>query len=129
MPDDNGRSIATVLKDIVGNVQQIVRSEIRLASAEVRQEVRKAGQGAALLMAGGAVAVLSLGCVLIAAISALATIVALWIAALIVAAVAGVAGAIFVAAGMKRIRQITITPTRTLATIEESIPWTKAPTR
>ena len=129
MTDDNGRSIATVLKDIVGNVQQIVRSEIRLASAEVRQEVRKAGQGAALLMAGGAVAVLSLGCVLIAAISALATIVALWIAALIVAAVAGVAGAIFVAAGMKRIRQITITPTRTLATIEESIPWTKAPTR
>ena len=129
MADDNGRSIGTVLKDIVGNVQQIVRSEIRLASAEVRQEVRKAGQGAALLMAGGAVAVLSLGCVLIAAISALATIVALWIAALIVAAVAGVAGAIFVAAGMKRIRQITITPTRTLATIEESIPWTKAPTR
>ena len=129
MPDDNGRSIATVLKDIVGNVQQIVRSEIRLASAEVRQEVRKAGQGAALLMAGGAVAVLSLGCVLIAAISALATIVALWIAALIVAAVAGAVGAIFVAAGMKRIRQITITPTRTLATIEESIPWTEAPTR
>ena len=129
MADDNGRSIATVLKDIVGNVQQIVRSEIRLASAELRQEARKAGQGAAFLMVGGAVAVLALGCVLIAAISALATIVALWSAALIVAAGAGVVGAIFVAAGMKRMRQITITPTRTLATLEENIPWTKAPTR
>ena len=129
MADDNGRSIATVLKDIVGNVQQIVRAEIRLASAEVRQEARKAGQGAALLMAGGAVAVLTLGCVLIAAIALLATIVALWSAALIVAAVAGVVGGIFIAAGLKRMRQVTMTPTRTLAALEENVPWAKAPTR
>jgi len=129
MADDNGRSIGTVLKDIVGNVQQIVRAEIRLASAEVRQEARKAGQGAALLMAGGAVAVLALGCVLIAAIALLATIVALWSAALIVAAVAGVVGGIFIAAGLKRMRQVTMTPTRTLAALEENVPWAKAPTR
>jgi uncharacterized membrane protein YqjE len=129
MADDNGRSIGTVLKDIVGNVQQIVRSEIRLASVEVRQEAGKAGQSAALLMVGGAIAVLALGCALIAAISLLATIVALWSAALIVAAVTGVVGAGFIAAGMKRMRQITMTPTRTLAALEENIPWAKAPTR
>ena len=95
MADDNGRSIGTVLKEIVGNVEQIVRSEIRLASAEVRQEAGKAGQSAALVLVGGAIAVLALGCALIAAISLLATIVALWSAALIVAAVAGVVGAAF----------------------------------
>ncbi len=129
MADDNGRSIGTVLKDIVGNVQQIVRSEIRLASVEVREEAGKAGRSAALLMVGGAIAVLALGCALIAAISALSTIVALWSAALIVAAVAGVVGAALIATGMKRMRQITITPTRTLAALEENIPWAKAPTR
>ena len=129
MADDNGRSIGTVLKDIVGNVQQIVRSEIRLASAEVRQEAGKAGQSAALVMVGGAIAVLALGCALIAAISLLATMVPLWSAALIVAAVTGVVGAGFIAAGMKRMRQITMTPTRTLAALEENVPWAKAPTR
>ena len=129
MADDNGRSIGTVLKDIVGNVQQIVRSEIRLASVEVREEAGKAGRSAALVMVGGAVAVLALGCALIAAISLLATMVALWSAALIVAALTGVVGAIFIAAGMKRMRQITMTPTRTLAALEENIPWAKAPTR
>ncbi len=129
MADDNGRSIGTVLKDIVGNVQQIVRSEIRLASVEVREEAGKAGRSAALVMVGGAIAVLALGCALIAAISALSTIVALWSAALIVAAVAGVVGAALIATGMKRMRQITITPTRTLAALEENIPWAKAPTR
>ena len=129
MADDNGRSIGTVLKDIVGNVQQIVRSEIRLASVEVRQEAGKAGQSAALVMVGGAIAVLALGCALIAAISLLATIVPLWSAALIVAAVTGVVGAGLIAAGMKRMRQITMTPTRTLAALEENVPWAKAPTR
>jgi uncharacterized membrane protein YqjE len=129
MADDNGRSIGTVLKDIVGNVQQIVRSEIRLASVEVREEAGKAGRSAALVTVGGAIAVLALGCALIAAISLLATIVALWSAALIVAALTGVVGAVFIAAGMKRMRQITMTPTRTLAALEENIPWAKAPTR
>ena len=129
MADDNGRSIGTVLKDIVGNVQQIVRSEIRLASVEVREEAGKAGRSAALVMVGGAVAVLALGCALIAAISLLATMVALWSAALIVAAVAGVVGGIFIAAGLKRMRQVTMTPTRTLAALEENVPWAKAPTR
>ena len=123
------RSISSLLKDIVGNVQQIVRSEIRLASVEVRQEAGKAGRSAALLMVGGAIAVLALGCALIAAISLLATIVALWSAALIVAAVAGVVGGIFIAAGLKRMRQVTMTPTRTLAALEENVPWAKAPTR
>jgi uncharacterized membrane protein YqjE len=129
MADDNGRSIGTVLKDIVGNVQQIVRSEIRLASVEVREEAGKAGRSAALVIVGGAIAVLALGCALIAAISLLATIVALWSAALIVAAVAGVVGAIFIAAGLKRMRQVTMTPTRTLAALEENVTWAKAQTR
>jgi uncharacterized membrane protein YqjE len=129
MADDNGRSIGAVLKDIVGNVQQIVRSEIRLASVEIRQEAGKAGRSAALVIVGGAIAVLALGCILIAAILLLATIVALWSAALIVAAVAGVVGAVFIAAGMRGMRQITMAPTRTLATLEENIPWAKAPTR
>jgi hypothetical protein len=66
---------------------------------------------------------------LIAATSLLATMVPLWSAALIVAAVTGVVGAGFIAAGMKRMRQITMTPTRTLAALEENIPWAKAPTR
>jgi uncharacterized membrane protein YqjE len=129
MDDRNGRSIGTVLKDIVGNVQQIVRSEIRLASVEMREEAGKAGRSAALVMVGGAIAILAVGCGLIAAISALATIVPLWTAALIVAAVAGVISAVFITAGMKRMRQITMTPTRTLAALEENVTWAKAQTR
>ncbi len=35
------RPFSAVLKDIVGNLQDIVRSEIRLAKTEVQEEVAK----------------------------------------------------------------------------------------
>ena len=36
------RTIASLLKDIVGNVQQIIRAEVRLAKVEVAEELSKA---------------------------------------------------------------------------------------
>jgi hypothetical protein len=49
------RSIPDVLQDILANLQGMVRSEIRLAKAELTDEVAKAGRAAGL-MAGGVVA-------------------------------------------------------------------------
>ena len=48
------RSFADVLQDIVGNMQEIVRSEVRLAKAELSDEARKA-KPAGLWMGIGAV--------------------------------------------------------------------------
>ncbi len=92
MAGEGERSIAAVLTDIVGNVQQIVRAEIRLATLEVRHEIGKARRSVTLLIIGGAIAVLALAFVLLACVYALATVVAPWIAALIVAAAAGIVG-------------------------------------
>ena len=35
MPD---RSLTEVVEDIIGNIQQIVRSEVRLAKTEIQEE-------------------------------------------------------------------------------------------
>ena len=129
MPGAGERSIAAVLTDIVGNVQQIVRAEIRLATLEVRREVGKARRGVSLLIIGGAIAVLALAFGLLACVYLLATVVAPWIAALIVAAATGIVGGTLVAVGMKQMQQVAIAPPRTMATIEENIQWAKTPTR
>ena len=129
MAGEGARSIAAVLTDIVGNVQQIVRAEIRLATLEVRQEVGKARRGATLLIVGGVIAVLALAFGLLACVYVLATVVAPWIAAVIVAAVAGIVGGTLVAVGMKQMQHVAIAPPRTMATIEENIQWAKTPTR
>ena len=45
------RSIGSLVNDIVGNVQQIIRSEVRLAKAEVREELTKARRAMIWLVA------------------------------------------------------------------------------
>jgi hypothetical protein len=128
MTDIGERSIGAVLKDIVGNVQQIIRAELRLARAEVGQEARKAKRSLMLLLVGGVIAALSLGCLLLAGVYALSIVVAPWLAALIVGAATAGLGAAFVAAGMKQMTHVTLPP-RTAAAIEENLQWTKAPTK
>lgn len=123
------RSIAAVLTDIVGNVQHIVRSEIRLATLEVRGEIGKAKRSAVLLIAGGAIAFLALAFGLLACVYLLATWVAPWIAAVIVSVTTGIVGGTLMAQGMRQMQRVAIAVPRTRASIEESLQWTQTPTR
>jgi uncharacterized membrane protein YqjE len=129
MAGEPERSMAAILKEIVGNVQMIVGAEIRLAGLEVRQEAAKARRSAALLIAGGAVSILALALVLLSCVQLVATVVAPWIASLIVAAAAGAIGAAFIVAGMKQMHQVTVPPPKIAATLEENFSWAKAPAK
>jgi uncharacterized membrane protein YqjE len=129
MAGEGERSISAVLADIVGNIQQIVRAEIRLATVEVSHEIGKARRGVTLLIIGGATAALAPAFILVAAVYALATVFAPWIAALIVATAAGIIGGTCIAVGMKQMQQVAFAPPRTIATIEENIQWAKTPNR
>ena len=77
---------------------RLVRDELRLARAEMTEKGKKAGLGAGLFGGAGLLALYGLGCVIAAAILALAGPVPDWVAALIVGValflVAGVAGLI-----------------------------------
>jgi uncharacterized membrane protein YqjE len=128
MTGEGERSTAAVLQDIVGNVQQIVGAEIRLAKIEARQEVEKATRSVALLIVGGAIAALALAFVLLACMYLLAMVVVPWGAALIVAAAAAAIGGALMAAGMKQIRKVTVAPPKTVATMKENLQWAKTPT-
>jgi len=118
------RSLSTVLGDIVGNIQQIVRAEVRLAKTEVQDEIQKIGSSAAMLGVAAIAAVLGLGVLLLACVYGLSTVMAPWAAALVVAvatlAVAGIAASI----GVKRLRQVRLPPPKTVRSIEETMKWT-----
>ncbi len=78
------RSFTEVLQDIVGNIQTIVRAEVRLARTEVAEEVHKA-KPAGLAIAGGAVLGLcAVVFLLLAAVYGLSLVMPNWAAALIV---------------------------------------------
>jgi uncharacterized membrane protein YqjE len=122
------RSISTVLYDILGNVQEIIRSEMRLARTEFTEELGKLRSAGWLLGAGVLLAVFGVLFVLIAIVYALSLVIPAWAAALVVAAAVGVLAAIFLGAGFKRLKAVRAAP-KAAAALKENVEWTKQLTR
>jgi len=115
------RSLSDVWQDILGNVNEIVRSEVRLAKIRIQEEVAKAKSSALLLGAGMAAAVFATLFLLLMIVYALALIMPSWAAALIVAATLAVVASLMLTAGLRRFKQIHPLPERTIENIKENI--------
>ena len=129
MAAEGDRSIASVLGDIVGNVQQIIRAEVRLAKVEVGEEIARAGRGGVIAAAGAVLCTMALGFMLLAAVYALALVWPAWAAALAVGAGAAVIGGVCISAGLSRLKQVKLAPPKTVATLQENIQWAKTRAR
>jgi hypothetical protein len=122
------RPISVVLRDIVGNMQDIVRSEMRLAKTELTDDLVKMRTGAILTGIGVCMLLLTTGFILLAAVYALSIIVPAWAAALIVSAGVGLIAAITLGLGMKKLKAMRGAP-RTTATLKENAEWARQLTR
>jgi Flp pilus assembly protein TadB len=123
------RSFAAVLQDILHNIQEIVRSEMRLAKVEIRDEAIEAGSSA-LWIAAGAVAALGSSMFLSwTAVYALALFMSMWAATLVVGvALAGLASVLLVV-GRRRFKRLRPIPERTVETLKENLEWMKPSTK
>src|SRR5579872_4423186 len=120
MNSSDDRSIARVIEDIAGGVQEIIRSEIRLAKIEIEEEATKASRAGSALGAGAVLGLYALGFFLMTIMFALALAMSLWIAALIVAVVTGIASAALISAGRERLKRVRPVPPRTVETLKEN---------
>ena len=120
----NNRSMAELFQDIIGNVQEIIRSEFRLAKAETREEVSKAVKSSVMLGAGLLLAVYAVGFLLLTIMFALETSLARWLAALIVAVGVMIIAMIAVSVGRKRMKEVHV-PQKTIGTVKENVQWAK----
>ena len=121
----NGRTMTEVLQDIVGNIQEIVRSEFRLAKVEIQEETSKAVSSSVPLLVGILLSLYALGFLLLAAVHGLATVVDPWLAALIVGVAVLVISMILVSVGRKRFKQVKVVPEKTVDTVKENVQWAK----
>jgi len=117
------RTIADVLGDIAGNIQQIVRAEMRLAKAELRDDLVKVRSAAVLVACGAVAGILGIAFVLLAMVYALSIVVAPWAAALIVGGGTVVIAAICLSMAGKALKDVGVP--RTAETIREDIQWAK----
>jgi hypothetical protein len=126
---DKVRSLPEVLQDIVGNIRDLLRSEIRLAKTEMVEQASVAGRAAGMLGAGALMAVYGLCFTLAAAALALAIVLEPWLAALIVGVASGIIGALLIQAGRKRLKRVEPAPRRAIESVKENLQWAKQRTQ
>jgi uncharacterized membrane protein YqjE len=123
------RTFSDVLQDIVGNVQSIIRSEIRLAKTEVKEETGKAAKAAVIIAGGALFGIYALGFLLLTASRALEIVMAPWLASFIVGIVTAVGAFVAVQAGRTRMRYVHPAPDKTIRSVKENVEWVKEQTR
>lgn len=128
MNRNDERSVSDVLQDIFGNVQEIVRSEVRLARAEIKTEAEKTATAAKSLVAGAVLGFYAGGLLLIAAVYGLSTVLAPWLAALLLSGFVAVVAFTLISVGRERMRLMN-KPVKTIKTMKEDVQWLRDQTR
>jgi uncharacterized membrane protein YqjE len=100
-------TLGAVVHDLSQQVPELIRSELRLAQAEMTEKGKRAGIGIGMFSAAGLLAFLGLGCVVATAILALAHALPDWLSALVVALVLFAGAAVIALAGKREVHQAT----------------------
>jgi xanthine/uracil permease len=116
-----GRSLMGLFADLWRETQTLVHQEAQLAKAEISEKVSQVTTGAGEIAAGGAILFAGFIVLLFAAVGALELMIAsehsIWLAPLIVGVVVMVIGYIVLSRGRKQISAESLTPERTLESL------------
>jgi hypothetical protein len=125
--DDDARldelPIGNLISELVQDGQTLLREEVRLAKAEVRDQAKKASRAGAAFGAGGALLHAALLCLAATLVLIGATFLAAWLSALIVTALFAGGGYAALEYGKKRLADTD--PSRAVASVKEDGRWAK----
>jgi uncharacterized membrane protein YqjE len=124
--DLRDRPIGELLRQLSQETTTLVRQELELAKAEVREKGRKAGPGIGMVGAAGVAGLLALGALTAFLILALDGAMPNWAAALIVAAVWGAIAAALYFFGREKVKEAgPPVPEQTVESVKEDVEWAK----
>ncbi|GAA1725066.1 phage holin family protein [Aeromicrobium alkaliterrae] len=108
MPEGDARepTVGELTAQLAEQTGRLVRDEVELAKAEVRESVKHAGIGAGLFGATGLLAAYGVGALVAAAIAAFALLVDVWLAALIVAGILFALAGLGALLGVKQVKEV-----------------------
>jgi hypothetical protein len=117
--DVTSASVGELLGEVTQDLSTLMRQELALAKAEVKEEGVKAAKAGGMLGAAGFAGYMVLLFASIAAWWGLAEVMSPGWAALIVTAIWAVIGAVLFAVGRQRMREVNPKPERTVETVGE----------
>jgi len=119
-------TFGTLVHDLSTQIPELVRSELRLAQAEMTEKGKRAGLGIGMFSGAGLLAFLGLATLVATAILALAQVLDAWLAALIVAVALLLVGGLLALLGKTQVTEATpAVPERAVEGIKEDIATVK----
>lgn len=120
-------SVPELVKALTEQTSRLARQEVELAKTELAAKGKRAGIGAGMFGGAGIFGFYTLGALTAAAILGLATAVAAWLAALIVAVVLGAIGGSLALIGKENIERATPpVPEQATESTKEDVRWAKS---
>ena len=136
MPERDGgtavheQSVSELVKQLSEQTSALARKEVDLAKAELALKGKRAGIGAGMFGGAGLLGLFALGSLTACVILALATAVAPWLAALIVAVVYGAIAGALALSGKSKVQQATPpVPEEATESVKEDVQWAKTRAR
>ncbi len=124
-PSGADSSVGQLVERLSTQLSTLVRDELALATAEMKRKGAQAGVGIGIGSVGAVVALLGLGALVAAAVLGLATVLAAWLAALLVGIVLLVVAGALAAAGIGQVRNTTPVPEQALQSTKRDIETVK----
>jgi hypothetical protein len=118
--------LGDVARDLTRDLSLLVRQEVELAKAEMREKGRVAAPGLGMLGGAGVVALMAAGALTAFLVLVLSTFLPDWLAALIVGAVFAGAAYVLAMQGKERVEEAGApVPEQTIETVKEDVAWAK----
>jgi len=123
-PDSGAQGLGTLVSGIINDLQGIVRGEVRLAKAEVREDLSVMGKGATGLTIGAMLALVGFIFLMLGVTYLLNKSLEMWLAAGIVGAVLLLIGGTIAMVGKSQLSSANLKPTESIASLKEDKEWT-----
>ena len=121
----NEMSWSGVFQNIVSNVEDIVRTEVRLAKTEIKEEAQQAAKASVSLAVGAGLLFYAAGFLFLCMVYALRIAVDPWLAALIVSVLLGLVAVTLISAGWKKMKTVQAKPVTTIESVKETVQWAR----
>jgi uncharacterized membrane protein YqjE len=120
------KSLSDLTRQLSEQTTALVRQEVELAKAELREKGKSAGLGAGMFGGAGLLGLYALGALTACLILALAIVMDAWLAALIVALGYGAIAGMLALTGKKKVEEGTPpVPEQAIDSTKEDVQWTK----
>jgi hypothetical protein len=122
------QGIGELIGEITSDLSRLFRQEVELAKAEVRVEAKKAGKASGMFGAAGLAGLMVIVLLSFALVYALDAIMPQGWAAVIVAVLWAIVGAVLFLRGKKLMAAVDPVPHQTVDTLKEDAQWIRNPT-